>query len=138
MKENADKHLDDLSRKVIGKSAVESPSFDFTQRIMTQIKALNTAKATTYVPLISKRIWLLIALGVVAIVGYSIVKAPDSKSSWLKDLSLNQMQFPSIEFPNPFAGQDFSQITVYATLFMLLMLCIQIPLLKQYFNKRLE
>ncbi len=42
MKENADKHLDDLSRKVIGKSAIESPSFDFTKTIMSQIKTLET------------------------------------------------------------------------------------------------
>ena len=51
MNENADKHLDNLSRRVIGKSAVESPSFDFTQTIMAQIKELKTSKVTTYVPL---------------------------------------------------------------------------------------
>ena len=130
MNENADKHLDNLSRKVIGKSAVESPSFDFTKNVMSQINALSTSSVTTYVPLISKKVWALIALVFAGIIGYVSFGTSEEKNSWLSDLDY--------EFVNPLSNLEFSQTSVYAVLFLALMICIQIPLLKHYFNKRYE
>ena len=138
MKENADKYLDDLSRKVIGTSSIESTSTDFTSNVMSQIKAYSKSKVTTYVPLISKRIWILIGLGFLAIVLYAIFKSPDTSSSWLKKWNLDQFQFSNFEFTSPFSTLDVSQVTLYATLLLAVMLCIQIPVLKHYFNKRME
>ena len=130
MNENADKHLDNLSRKVIGKSAVESPSFDFTKSVMSQINALSTTSVTTYVPLISKKVWALIILVFAGIIGYVSFGTSEEKNSWLSDLDY--------EFVNPLSNLEFSQTSVYAVLFLALMICIQIPLLKHYFNKRFE
>lgn len=138
MKENADKYLDDLSRKVIGRSSVESTSVDFTSKVMSQIKTYSTSKVTTYVPLISLRIWMLIGLGFLAIVLYAIFKSPDAGSSWLKKWNLDQFQLLNFEFTSPISTLDVSQVTLYATLLLALMLCIQIPMLKHYFNKRME
>ncbi|MEM5566992.1 hypothetical protein WNY78_17865 [Psychroserpens sp. AS72] len=144
MNENADKHLDSLSRRVIGESAVESPSFDFTKSVMSQINALNTSSATTYVPLISKWVWAIIALVFAAIVGFVsfgttttlITLSSGEKSSWLDRLILERIS--AYEFVNPLSQLEFSQTTVYGVVLFALMLCIQIPLLKRYFNKRLE
>ncbi|MFD2916387.1 hypothetical protein [Psychroserpens luteus] len=130
MNENADKHLDNLSRKVIGKSVVESPSFDFTKSVMSQINALSTSSVTTYVPLISKKVWALIILVFAGIIGYVSFGTSEEKNSWLSDLDY--------EFVNPLSNLEFSQTSVYAVLFLALMICIQIPLLKHYFNKRYE
>ena len=130
MNENADKHLDNLSRKVIGKSAVESSSFDFTKSVMSQINALSTTSVTTYVPLISKKVWALIILVFAGIIGYVSFGTSEEKNSWLSDLDY--------EFVNPLSNLEFSQTSVYAVLFLALMICIQIPLLKHYFNKRFE
>ena len=137
MKENAHKYLDDLSRKVIGKSSVESTSSDFTIHVMSQVKAINSSKATTYEPLISKRIWALIGLGFAAIVVYSFYMVPKANSSWLKTWNIDQFQLPNFEFSSPFSNLDISQVTLYATLLLAVMLCIQIPILKYYFNKRM-
>jgi hypothetical protein len=137
MNENADKLLDDLSRKVIGKSSVESTSVNFTSNVMSHIKAYSKSKATTYVPLISKRIWTLIGLGFSAIVVYVIFKSPDNSSSWLKTWSLDSIQLTNLEFGNLLPNPEVSQITMYAIVLLALMLCIQIPLLKHYFNKRM-
>lgn len=137
MKENADKYLDDLSRKVIGRSSVESTSTDFTSNVMSQIKAYSKSKATTYVPLISKRIWTLIGLGFSAIVVYAIFKSPDTSSSWLEKWNLDRFQLTNFEFTSPFSTLDVSQVTLYATLLLAVMLCIQIPVLKHYYNKRM-
>lgn len=144
MNENADKHLDNLSRKVIGELAVESPSFDFTKSVMSQINALSSSSVTTYVPLISKTVWALIALVFVGIVGFVNFGASDTsttlstteKSSWLDRLILERL--PGYEFVNPLANLDLSQTTVYGIVLFAFMICIQVPLLKHYFNKRYE
>nr|WP_321233618.1 hypothetical protein [uncultured Psychroserpens sp.] len=131
MKENADKHLDNLSRKVVGKSSIESPSFDFTNVVMSQIKALNSS-VTTYQPLISKRMWSFIMIGVITVFGYVIFGNMTIKNEWLRDLSLETVSF------NPFPEFNPSQTMIYAVLLFAIMFCIQIPLLKRYFDKRLE
>jgi len=133
MKENADKHLDDLSRKVIGKSSIENPSFDFTQTVMSQIKALNSSKSISYVPLISKPIWLLISLLAISGVIY-IIFGPQSESLWLQKMDLNINDSISSWIPN----FDVSQTTVYIAVLFAIMLSIQIPLLKSHLDKRFE
>lgn len=136
MKENADKYLDDLSRKVMGKSMLETTSIDFTNHVMSKVKATNTSKVTTYEPLLSTRIWMLIALGFASVVGYTIIKSPSHQQSWLTNLNLIEM--PTFEFINPLESFDISQTTMYAFLLLALMSWIQIPLLKHFFNKRLQ
>ena len=131
MKENADKYLDELSRKVMGKSSVESPSFDFTSVVMSQIEALNSSR-TVYKPLISKWMWSFISLCVITVFGYVIFGNSTSESKWLRDLNLEGVSF------NPFSEFNPSQTVTYALLLFVIMLCIQIPLLKRYFDKRIE
>ncbi|OUS02111.1 hypothetical protein A9Q86_05520 [Flavobacteriales bacterium 33_180_T64] len=136
MNENADKQLDDLARKVIGRSTVESPSFDFTQTIMTQIKQLKTSKITTYVPLISKRIWGVLALAMTAVFAYFIFGTSTTDSGWFTNLGLER--FSNFEFEIPLANLGLSQIMIYAIVLFAVMLCVQIPILKRYFDKRFE
>ncbi|WP_040282683.1 hypothetical protein [Psychroserpens damuponensis] len=141
MNENADKHLDHLSRKVMGKSAVESPSFDFTNRVMSQITSLSTSSATTYVPLISKTVWGLIIVLFVALTVFlgfvtSHRQTTHEKSSWLDRLALESIS--NYEFINPLAHLHLSQTTLYGIVLFAFMFSIQIPVLKHYFNKRFE
>lgn len=136
MKENADKHLDDLSRKVIGKSAVESPSFDFTQTVMSQIKALGTSRATTYVPLISKRIWLLLSVGIASIIGYVLFGSSNTETTWFGNLELNR--YVDFDITDAFSSFQVSQTMLYVALLFAVMLAIQIPILKHQLDKRFE
>lgn len=133
MKENADKHLDDLSRKIIGKSSLERPSFDFTQNVMSQVKAISKSTLTTYKPLISKWMWLLITLLATSGVAY-ILFGPQSESLWLQKLNLDQyMSLPSL-----MPKLDLSRTTVYVFILFAIMFSIQIPLLKRQLDKRFE
>ncbi|SDS72750.1 hypothetical protein SAMN04515667_2841 [Formosa sp. Hel1_31_208] len=136
MKESADKLLDNLSRKVIGESTIESPSLDFTQTLMSRINMLHTYKVTAYEPLISMRSWILIAFGMIAILGYSVFGTSKSENGLLSDLGLER--FSNYEFTNPLASMEFSQTVIYSVVLFAIMLCIQIPLLKRYFNQRLD
>ncbi|WCO00763.1 hypothetical protein [Psychroserpens ponticola] len=134
MKENADKHLDDLSRKVIGKSAVESPSFDFTQAVMTQINALEVSNATTYVPLISKRIWLCIGIVIVSVLGYLLFGASGTDIKGIEYLKLDR--YVNFEVPAVITGFNVSQTMFYVAILFGIMLAIQISILKHQLDKR--
>ena len=135
MKENADKHLDDLSRKVIGKSAVESPSFGFTQAVMSQIEALKTS-TTTYVPLISKQAWLFISVAIASAVGYVLFGSSQTETTWFESLQLER--YVDFEFMSAFSSFNVSQTMLYIALLFAIMLAIQIPILKHQLDKRFE
>ena len=132
MQESADKHLDDLSRKVIGKSMIASPSLDFTPSIMSQIKRLSRSNATTYVPLISKRMWSLIVIGVIALFAFVIFGTSGDSNVWLQRLTLDKFNL------NNLTKFEFSKTLLYAVVLFAFMICIQIPMLKRFLDKRYE
>ena len=136
MNENVDKKLDNLSRKVMGNSVVESPSVNFTQNLMSQIISLNTSKVTTYVPLISKRVWLLIAVAFLGVLGYLIIGTSGEQNTSITDYGLDRIF--NMQYSNPLSSVEFSQTLIYAVALFAIMLCIQIPILKRHFDKRFE
>ncbi|SFZ92633.1 hypothetical protein SAMN05428642_102839 [Flaviramulus basaltis] len=132
MKEKADKYLDDLANKVIKRTTVQSPSFNFTAAVMSQVEVLNKKQTIVYKPLISKTIWVLISVGFLAIIIYALFSGNKVEStSWL-----NEMDFSALT--NTLSSFKLSKTVMYAVVFFGFMICIQIPLLKNYFDKRLE
>ncbi|PHR15059.1 MAG: hypothetical protein COA40_02650 [Aequorivita sp.] len=133
MKEQQSKELDQLIAKVMQKSTLETPSFQFTDKVLTAINAEQKSVNIPYRPLIPKYIWAAIVVGIIGITGYL----------WfmIKPAPLN-LSIPSFNFMDSFSLSNNipaftpSKITAYAILFFALMLCIQIPMLKQYFNNR--
>ena len=136
MNELTDKHLDELSKKVIKNKAFESPSLDFTASVMSRINALEDSKATTYQPLISKKIWGIISLSVVALIIYSIFGTQTESTGWLNSLDFDMLS--AYQIKNPLADFHFSKTTVYACVLLAFMLLIQVSVLKNYMNKRFE
>ena len=132
MNENADKNLDNLSREVMGKSAIESPSFDFTNTVMSQINSLNTSRVTVYEPLISKWVWGVIAAVFAGVVWFSRSGTSKEKSRWFSELDVD------FEIANPLTQIELSQTVIYSIVLFAAMICIQIPVLKHYFNRRFE
>jgi hypothetical protein len=134
MKENVDKQLDDLNRKVMGTSSGEQPSSNFTQNLMTQIHSLNRSSLFRYKPLIATPVWVGLAVLVVTVFGYVFIATSETASETKKNLALNA--FLEHNLANPFSGLEMSQAGVYAVVLFCLMLCIQIPILKHYLDKR--
>ncbi|MEP1489301.1 MAG: hypothetical protein ABJK28_12810 [Algibacter sp.] len=137
MKESENKYVDNLSKKIIKEAAVESPSFNFTDTVMSQIETLSVrSSVTAYKPLISIKGWLVIAIVFIALL---IIMIMTSEGCSL-DL-LNKINFSIIS--NNKMGEALSNIKISKTLTYTialfgLMLSIQIPWLKHYFDKRLE
>ncbi|MCF7560371.1 hypothetical protein L3X39_06930 [Sabulilitoribacter multivorans] len=137
MSENVNKYLDDLSKKVIKGSDIESPSFNFTNLVMSQIEILNKKQTIAYKPLISRTTWVLISIGVLAIIIYVLFFSnPTEGSSWLSQLDFSLLSDNKIS--NTIPDFKLSKTLMYAVVLFGLMICIQVPLLKNHFDKRFE
>ncbi|WP_298556685.1 hypothetical protein [uncultured Algibacter sp.] len=136
MEEKETKYLDSLSRKVIEEASVESPSFNFTNAVMSKVNALQESKATVYKPLISKTSWILISLGAIALVLYVLFfGSNEASSNWVKSIDFGALSNINL---NIIPSVSLSKTFTYAVLFFGLMICIQIPLLKNHFDKRFD
>ena len=135
MKENIDKHIENLVEKTMKKSTIESPSFDFTNAVMAQINALEQSSVTTYKPLISKPMWFAIFAIGLAIVLFILFGTSTDQSSWLSFIDLSIIT--DNKFSNSLSAFRVSKTVMYAIVLFGLMLFIQVPILKHYFDKRL-
>ena len=131
MKENANKLIDQFVDKVMNTAKLETPSFDFTAKVMSQISETSRSTVTVYKPLISKTAWVILLLLTAGMVGFSIFSKNTTTLGWF-----DQLDFSIVS--NLFSGVKISQTTMYSLLMFGVMLFIQIPLLKYYFNKRFD
>ncbi|WP_053977432.1 hypothetical protein [Mangrovimonas xylaniphaga] len=135
MKSEHDKELEQLVEKFMENSQTESPSFEFTSKVMQEINQLSVSKSIAYKPLISKTVWWLLSAGLCALVLYIAFIAPSQSKGLGLTLPLGNLKIPNL---NVFSGIKFSQSTMYGMAMLALMVMVQIPLLKHYFNSRLK
>ncbi|TGV00619.1 hypothetical protein [Flavivirga rizhaonensis] len=136
MKENADKYIDNLAKKVIKETPLESPSFNFTASVMSQVTELSNNTVTVYKPLISKTGWIVISIVFFALIIYMLLGMQEEPVSWFGSLDLSVLSDNKIT--NLFSGFSIPKTLTYAVVLFGLMFCIQIPLLKSHFNQRLQ
>jgi hypothetical protein len=116
-------------------TSLESPSYNFTSKVMTNVLAVNKSKATTYKPLISRKGWILIFAGIIAVLLYLLLSdsTQAANHSWLIDFSGKNF-IPTLNSSNLF---QFSRLTINVVVAATVLVFIQIVLLKNYLNKRL-
>lgn len=130
MKES-DKNIENLIEKMMSENTLESPSFDFTSKIMSQVLEAEKSKIKVYKPLISKITWVFIGTALVALVIYvSLFSGTDNNLEIGKAYSDKAASF--------FTGIHFSKNILYALLIVPFMILVQIGVLKNYFDKRYE
>ena len=112
-------------------STLESPSFDFTSKVMSQVLATKTSEATTYKPLISKQVFIALFGSLAVLVVYILFNGSSHSPNGFIHLDYNLLRnhIPVNTF-------SFSKITVYSVVLTTIMLFIQIPLLKNYFDRK--
>lgn len=132
MKNNEDKNLELLMQKLMNSVPVENPSDGFTENVLKAIHAGETSNAFVYKPLITKGWWIFISCVFAALVVYFIFN-PGTANSGFKFIP---GFFNSIESIVPL--QDIPSNMASVLLVAILMICVQIFLLKYYFDKRLE
>lgn len=143
--ENKEKKLDEFTKKIFKESSLEIPSFDFTDKVMTNLPEIEIVKATRvntsakkikYEPLISKKGWAMIAAFVATLLSspyfYSGGEASDLVvDKWIKMKSIFNL---SIEMPN-IGILNSDVLAISAALFTVYFL-LEIFLLNNWMNKR--
>ncbi len=129
------KELDDFSKKYIKDIDTEKLSPEFTSELMKKIQVLNVYKVQPFTPLISKKVWFLIGLLLVAILSIpfnsneeSILSVPELDVTFLNKFQLSNL-FESVSISNT----TFSIICLFG-----LMIFIQFIYLKKYFESRIH
>jgi len=133
MKANEDKHIEKLIDHIMKDQTLESPSFDFTSKIMSQVIATKTSNVTVYKPLISKSVLIGIIAGIIALVSYGILYGNPKPSRWTN--SFYFILLYNINFSDSF---HMSKTATYSIVLTSLFLLIQISFLKNYFDKKYE
>ncbi|MBN4047305.1 hypothetical protein JYU05_02050 [bacterium AH-315-P13] len=136
MKEHTEQHLDKLAKKVMQSSLLESPSLEFTANIIAKVEASVTSNITVYKPLISKRVWLLISILVIGSLSYGIFGSGLEGLGWFNSIDFSIISNNKIT--EAISGIRFSKTLMYAVGFFGLVFFIQIPMMKHYFDKRLD
>lgn len=136
MKENGDKQIDDLTRKVIEKASLESPSSDFTAQILAKVIDSKQSDITIFRPLISKTSWLVIFVGFTALVVYAIIGMQPQTPNGLGILDFSTLLNNKIS--GIISRLIFSKTVKYALLSLSIMLLIQVYFFKSYLDKRFE
>lgn len=136
MKEQVDKDIKTLTDKMLREISLESPSFDFTNTIMAQVEALESKKVTTYRPLIPKHLWFVFGFVLVAITSYLFINNAAKETTLFTALDFDKLTNNTIT--QSLSGFSLPKTVMYSILFLGIMICIQVPVLKHYFDKRLS
>jgi len=131
--EQDNKKLEAMLERLMRDEALESPSSDFTTKVMDQVYKLETTSVTSYKPLISKRAWVMIGLVFASLVAYVMLNGSSTESQWLANLELPKFELNLFENLN----FQFSKTLSYAAILLAIMIGVQMTVLKSYFDRRL-
>ncbi|MDQ8011358.1 MAG: hypothetical protein REI96_02830 [Flavobacterium nitrogenifigens] len=133
MKES-DKNIEQLIEKMMADEKLQSPSIDFTSKIMANVQILEEKKLKAYKPLISKPIWILIGLAVVALVIYASFFSVSETDFKIDEVG----KLYSDRISTAFSGTHLSKNILYAILIVPIMILVQVGILKNYFDKKYQ
>ncbi|MEZ4796038.1 MAG: hypothetical protein R2785_02605 [Flavobacteriaceae bacterium] len=134
MKDHTEQHLDNLAKKAMKSSLLESPSTDFTANIMKQIEHIKVGSATAYKPLISKYGWFGI---IVILIGISTYMMFGNVESYPLLEKVDYSVISNNKFTELLSGIKLSKTLMYTIGLFGLVFFIQIPLMKHVINKRM-
>lgn len=129
MKES-DKNIENLIDKMMAEDTLESPSIDFTSKIMSQVVA-EKSKIKVYKPLISISTWIFIGTALALLVVYNVYFVGTENN-----LEIGKSYTDKISAI--VSGIHISKTILYAILIVPFMILVQIGVLKNYFDKKYE
>lgn len=134
MEENKQTQLDAFLKKQLQEIPLESPSQNFTSNIMDVIQQEQSA-VIKYKPLISKKIWFVVAAAIVAV--FFFIPFEKKEGGLLEKVSFDFSFLDQVNISGLFSGLSVSTTTFYALLFFAIMILIQVVYLKGYFARRI-
>jgi hypothetical protein len=132
MKNREDKNMDKLIASLVSETSVESPSVDFTAKVMSGVFAVEKNTAFVYKPAISKKAWLIIFGIIIAL--FAVLLFNTQLTSADNNFNLAFLHFD--KFPKVLTAFQFSTLTANILFAASVMVFIQAFLLKTYLNKK--
>ncbi|MCL6217592.1 hypothetical protein [Zunongwangia pacifica] len=142
---NKEKKLDEFTKKVFSETGLETPSFNFTDKVMVDLPEINSAKTAStntsinkikYEPLISKKGWVMIAAFITLLLTTSYFSSAVGASeavignwSTVKSVFNFSLEMPNISILNS------NVLAISAVLFTAYFL-LEIFLLNNWMNKK--
>ncbi len=133
MKANEDKQIEKLVDHIMKDTIVESPSIDFTSKVMSKILAPKTSNVTVYKPLIPRSVFIAFFGCIATFFIYLFINGEKQENSWLNHLKFSL--FHNNELSSLF---KVSNVMLYAVVSTTIMLLLQISFLKNHFDKQFE
>lgn len=134
--EASERELEKLAGKIFRDDTLNVPSLDFTSKVMSRIEVARHHSITAYVPLISRKVWGILGLGLLGTFLFSFLTEDQNKVGiWYNNFELPQFQLPNILDRLP--AIPISDTLVYGILAFTLFLYVQIFILKKYMDGRL-
>jgi len=133
MDDNTDKKLDAFTGKFLKDFSSETPSLDFTKEVMSKIEAATNTTIFEYKPLISKKLWFVLAVLTIGVFSYLIFGdvQTENASTMSKKLAflteMNSFSLPKFQVSN---------ILLYGIIGFTFFISIQMMVLKNHFDKR--
>ncbi len=130
----SDKDIEQLIDKMMAEEKLQSPSIDFTSKIMAEVLILEEKKQKTYKPLIAKSVWVAIGIALALLVVYTSLFSVSESTLKIDEIG----KLYSDKITSAFTGVHFSKNILYAILIVPFMVLIQVGVLKNYFDKKYE
>jgi len=123
---------EEFLRKLLYEAVTEKPSADFKSKIMRHIEADKTL-VNAYEPLISERVWYLVAFAMVLTTGWLYFQFSEISIDLSGNFNYLKLEILEIRFPNIHLSRTIEFAVAFVALFFL-----QIPFLKRVIDKQYE
>ncbi|WP_062057751.1 hypothetical protein [Aquimarina longa] len=117
---------------LVKEAGLNTPSANFLNNVMCNVETIKNYQEKAYKPLISKRSWLVIAMGVISLICLTLF-LPDTKNSIFSEVNLSIVKI--IKINDFFSGFKFYKTTVYGIVFLAVLFFIQVSFLKRRIDK---
>tara|TARA_R110002051_G_scaffold157113_2_gene228710 strand:+ start:4856 stop:5266 length:411 start_codon:yes stop_codon:yes gene_type:complete len=131
-----EKLLDDFLRKSIKNVRVEKTSADFTANIMSQIAVAKQSEVKRYKKLISRPVWAAIFIIVFGLFIYLNLDGYSDRVSLFSKINFNFIK--ESKLIKEISIFSINKIVSISIAVLAVMTMIQVPIYKNYFNKRLR
>jgi len=139
-----DKNIEEITKYIIKEAQVESPSDGFLNKVMDSVKIESELSLSKkYEPLISKKVWVLIAVVFIALSVFLLTGTTENYNLISKvDFSLLD-KLPSINVFDTISSINIFQHIHFSTTFTLsfiifsVLAVFQLYVIKNYYNKEI-
>ena len=127
--EKSSKNIDMITRNIVRSGGLHQPSANFMENVMGAISK-EESRRVSYTPLIPKRVWIILCVGIVALFTYLIFIADADYVLWGNLMLFERISTIDLSLPE----LNLSKEMIYGIGFLGLFL-LQIPFLKRQLDR---